>query len=116
MTKIISLPKELKEFDALLKERIENSSKSKRCLTIMRCIPEINQQIWDEIHTNYQENEWFAVEVDLDKAKDNKLFNAIYEKAKDYNAVKAINYSQCLVQANEKHFLYFGKEQDLPQQ
>ncbi len=116
MTKILSLPKELEEFDALIKERVENLSNKKRCLTIMRCIPEINQEIWDTIHTNYKDSEWFAVEVDLDKTMDNNLLTTIYDKAKNYNEAKAINLSQCLVHANEKHFLYFGREQDLPQQ
>ncbi len=116
MTKILSLPHEIEEFDALINERIENFTNKKSCVTIMRCIPEINLQAWEEINNNCNNDEWIAVEVDLENAQSNDLLKTIYSKAKNYNSTKNLNLSQCLVQANEKHFLYFGHEQDAPQQ
>ncbi len=110
--KILSLPHELEQFDDLIKERVENFTSKKHCLTVMKCIPDVNLEIWNEIHNNGNNTDWFAVELDLENINSNEILKSIYDKAKSYEAQNKINLSQCLVQAHEKHFLYFGHEQE----
>ncbi len=111
---IISLPKELSHLDKIVKSSVQ-SSKDARCLTVMRCIPYTDKETWDEIYSALGSKDWFAVEVDADNM--DKLLEPLYEKTKEYAPKKNVEsikeakpsgISQCIVHANEKHFLFFG--------
>ncbi len=112
--KLFSLPQELNRFDSLLKNCLKNSSSSGSCLTIMRCIPGADVKTWEKIQSQEVSKDWFAVKLDLKNINNHSIFDTVCQKTQECTPKKEeashISPSQCLVGANEKHFLFFGSE------
>ncbi len=102
--------KEFDSFDDFLSNAQAIHSK-KKCLALVRCIPHADIETFKKNIDEMNKKGWYALEFNFNQELSSELNDQIYVKAKESLIKKDKELMQsCLVQANEKNFLFFGKE------
>ncbi len=102
----------IKEFDSFedFLSRSNNLHANKKCLALVRCIPHADIGSFKKNIEEMNKKGWYALEFNFKQDVSNMLNDEIYEKAKESLVQKDKEVMEsCLVQANEKNFLFFGK-------
>ncbi len=102
--------KEFESFEDFL-SKSSTMNLNKKCLALVRCIPHADIETFKKNIDEMNKKGWYALEFNFKQDSTSVLNDEIYEKAKESLVQKDKEMmSSCLVQANEKNFLFFGKE------
>ncbi len=101
--------KEFESFDDFL-TKSHTLSANKKCLALVRCIPHADIESFKKNIDEMNKKGWYALEFNFKQDMPKELNAEIYQKAKESLLQKDKEVMEaCLVQANEKNFLFFGK-------